>query len=283
MGNHELYMRRRKPDTIEVQQMKAQAREEKLARKEERDKLRKEIEAREAAERKQLEYAERLKQMQDEMERRQQELVESQETIRKLEEQLKQMQLAKEDLETKQNELEAMMKHLEESKNLEQEEKMKLEHAIQRKQEEVLMMKEEVQLKDDETRRLQDEVEAARKVQEEATAAIIAASIPNHIHVRENDENDDLMMNGADLETNSSTEIPRPEEDRETEVSKKKNLQEQLKMLSKDLAAAKEDGKMTQNDVHHQENVRQGRDKYKTLREIRKGNTRRRIDLFESI
>ena len=30
MGNHELYMRRRKPDTIEVQQMKAQAREEKL-------------------------------------------------------------------------------------------------------------------------------------------------------------------------------------------------------------------------------------------------------------
>ena len=36
MGNHELYMRRRKPDTIEVQQMKAQAREEKLARQQER-------------------------------------------------------------------------------------------------------------------------------------------------------------------------------------------------------------------------------------------------------
>merc|ERR1712096_309730 len=30
MGNHELYMRRRKPDSIEVQQMKAQSREEKL-------------------------------------------------------------------------------------------------------------------------------------------------------------------------------------------------------------------------------------------------------------
>lgn len=29
MGNHELYMSRRKPDTIEVQQMKVQAREEK--------------------------------------------------------------------------------------------------------------------------------------------------------------------------------------------------------------------------------------------------------------
>ncbi|CAL8287834.1 unnamed protein product [Gadus morhua 'NCC'] len=38
-GNHELYMRRRKPDTIEVQQMKAQAKEEKLQKKIERDNL----------------------------------------------------------------------------------------------------------------------------------------------------------------------------------------------------------------------------------------------------
>lgn len=36
MGNHDLYMRRRKPDTIEVQQMKAQAREEKNKRQKER-------------------------------------------------------------------------------------------------------------------------------------------------------------------------------------------------------------------------------------------------------
>ena len=30
MGNHELFMRRRKPDSMEIQQMKAQAREEKF-------------------------------------------------------------------------------------------------------------------------------------------------------------------------------------------------------------------------------------------------------------
>lgn len=36
MGNHELYMQRRKPDTIEVQQMKAQARDEKHQRQMER-------------------------------------------------------------------------------------------------------------------------------------------------------------------------------------------------------------------------------------------------------
>lgn len=39
MGNHELYMRRRKPDTIEVQQMKAQAREEKHQKQMERYKI----------------------------------------------------------------------------------------------------------------------------------------------------------------------------------------------------------------------------------------------------
>lgn len=36
MGNHDLYMRRRKPDTIEVQQMKAQALEEKQLKQKER-------------------------------------------------------------------------------------------------------------------------------------------------------------------------------------------------------------------------------------------------------
>lgn len=43
MGNHELYMRRRKPDTIEVQQMKAQAQEERRSKMKEREKLQREI------------------------------------------------------------------------------------------------------------------------------------------------------------------------------------------------------------------------------------------------
>merc|ERR1711902_286224 len=78
MGNHELYMRRRKPDTIEVQQMKA-------------------------------EYEERFRSMQQEMERRQTELVTAQETIKKLEDQLRETQVAKEELLQQQNELREMM------------------------------------------------------------------------------------------------------------------------------------------------------------------------------
>merc|ERR1712088_1080725 len=92
MGNHELYMRRRKPDTIEVQQMKAQNKEEKMAKQQEREKLQREIAAREKAERIQAEYEDRLKRMKAEMETRQKELLDAQTTIKQLEDQLKETQ-----------------------------------------------------------------------------------------------------------------------------------------------------------------------------------------------
>ncbi|CAN7988776.1 unnamed protein product [Ixodes hexagonus] len=292
MGNHELYMRRRKPDTIEVQQMKAQAQEEKLARKQEREKLRKETEAREMAEKKQQEYAERLRQMQDEMEKRQKELLEAQDTIRRLEDQLRLVQAAKEEFERKQRELEDMMKKLENDKMMEAEEKQRLEEDIRAKQVEVQRMQEEVNIKDEETRRLQEEVEDARRRQEEATAALVAASsTPQHHHVMEAEddgENDEALANGelgAELtcHENEDEDLFRREEQRSTEVSKKKALGDQLEILSKELSLMKDEAKLTRNDMLHQENVRQGRDKYKTLREIRKGNTKRRVDQFENM
>jgi len=70
MGNHELYMRRRKPDTIEVQQMKAQAKEEKHAKQMERAQLAKEKQAREDLEKEKLQMADRLQQYEEEKQRK---------------------------------------------------------------------------------------------------------------------------------------------------------------------------------------------------------------------
>lgn len=81
-----------------------------------REKLQLEIAARERAEKKQQEYEDRLRHMQEEMERSQAHLVEAQDMIRRLEEQLKQLQAAKDELERRQNELQAMMMRLEETK-----------------------------------------------------------------------------------------------------------------------------------------------------------------------
>ena len=36
-------------------------------------------------------------------------------------------------------------------------------------------------------------------------------------------------------------------------------------------------------DLLHAENVKQGRDKYKTLRQIRQGNTKSRVEQFENM
>lgn len=88
MGNHELYMRRRKPDTIDVQQMKLQAKDENMHRELEQKRLAKEMSARELAEKKQRECEERMKIMQEEINRAAMELERAQETIRRLEVQL---------------------------------------------------------------------------------------------------------------------------------------------------------------------------------------------------
>lgn len=67
VGNHDLYMKRRKPDTMEIQQMKAQAKEEKQRRQVERNKLTREKQLRETAERERAAMEQRLMQLQEEM------------------------------------------------------------------------------------------------------------------------------------------------------------------------------------------------------------------------
>ncbi|XP_071455631.1 moesin/ezrin/radixin homolog 1-like isoform X3 [Hetaerina americana] len=286
MGNHELYMRRRKPDTIDVQQMKAQAREEKIAKQLQREKLQLEIAARERAEKKQQEYEERLRSMQEEMEKRQKDLNEAQDMIRRLEEQLRQLQSAKEELEARQNELQRMMERLEESKEMEAAERAKLEEEIKYKQDEVMRIQTEVELKDEETRRLQEEVEEARRKQEEVKMALMAATTtPQHHHLEEdeNGENDEMPNGNVSRDLPTDDAIVDPVEERRTLAERNERLHSQLKALKQDLAQTRDETKETPMDRIHRENVRQGRDKYKTLREIRKGNTKRRVDQFENM
>lgn len=287
MGNHELYMRRRKPDTIDVQQMKAQAKEEKLAREKQREKLQLEIAARERAEKKQQEFEERLRTMAEEMERRQAELNEAQEMIRRLEEQLRQLQAAKEELEDRQKELTSMMEKLERSNEMEAAERAKLEAEIRNKQEEVQRIQSEVEVKDAEARRLQQEVEAARLRQDEADKQYQASITPHHHHVEENEDGEDgedeVPLGDVTKELATDESIIDPIEERRTLAERNERLHDQLKALKQDLAQSRDETKETVMDKIHRENVRQGRDKYKTLREIRKGNTKRRVDQFENM
>ena len=114
MGNHELYLRRRKPDTIEVQQMKSEARA--LTEKRQADRERQERERRqlEIAEQRARELEEKLQQAEIEKQKREQELKESQEENSKLRSQLGSVQADIENMERERAEL------LEEKENLAQ-------------------------------------------------------------------------------------------------------------------------------------------------------------------
>ncbi|KAF7697143.1 hypothetical protein HF521_005561 [Silurus meridionalis] len=80
IGNHDLFMRRRKVDSIEVQQMKAQAKEEKARKKMERQILSREKQLREDAERAKEEMERRMFQLQDEARMANEALLRSEET-----------------------------------------------------------------------------------------------------------------------------------------------------------------------------------------------------------
>ncbi len=78
--------------------------------------------------------------------------------------------------------------------------------------------------------------------------------------------------------TNMDSEL-----NRKTAVAQDKSLNTKLKELSNDLNAVREQKALSDHDKIHQDNVKQGRDKYKTLNLIRKGNTKSRVNEFEAM
>ncbi|VDK63893.1 unnamed protein product [Onchocerca ochengi] len=281
MGNHELYMRRRKPDTIEVQQMKQQAKEERMQRQLEQERLTKEMTAREAAEQKQKEYEERMEKMREEMERAQRELLHAQDTIRRLEQQLAELQIAKEQLEVKEDELRRLNEQLRSEREMSSEERERLEFEVRRREQQVAEMREQVDMKTQETERLQREVEEARALQERENNRQL-----NAFNVKEVDLDENASENGqiaTELTARGDENVPQRELERITAAEQNLSLKHKLDALTADLEAVKDRQQLTEYDLLHMENKRAGRDKYKTLRQIRGGNTKRRIDQYENM
>ncbi|KAM7395214.1 hypothetical protein PAMA_006801 [Pampus argenteus] len=301
MGNHELYMRRRKPDTIEVQQMKAQAREEKQQKQMERAQLENEKKKREAIE-KEKEQMEREKQelmlrlyqfeektkkaekdLQDQLQRAmmlEQERRRAEEEAARLEAERQAALLAKEEL----------ARHSEDQKKSQAQLAAELEEHTAK----ITMLEEAKRRKEEEADSWQLRAKEAQddllRTKEELHMVMTAPApplpLPPPPPMYDNDDNSDSEENAsthsADLQTEGINDH-RNEEDRLTEAEKNERVQKQLKALTSELAQARDESKNTQNDLLHCENVRAGRDKYKTLRQIRQGNTKQRIDEFEAL
>ncbi|XP_026007298.1 ezrin a [Astatotilapia calliptera] len=307
MGNHELYMRRRKPDTIEVQQMKAQATQERQQKKMERDQLESEKKRRtaierekEEMEREKRELMERLHQFEETTRRAERELQEQLDRAMRLEEERRRVEeeaarleaermeaiIAKEELARQAEdqlksqeqlaaelaEYSAKITALEEAKRAKEEEAETWHNKAVEVEESLLKTKEELHT----VMSSANSAPVAEHASSSSSSSSSSDSESDHEHSEEN------STYSAELQT-QGINYDRQEEERLTEAEKNERLQKQLQDLSSELAQSRDDNKKTQDDKLHAENVRAGRDKYKTLRQIRMGNTKQRIDEFEAL
>jgi len=340
MGNHELYMRRRKEDSIEVQQMKAQAKEEKMLKEKERQTLQKERQAREAAEKEKNELLERLNRLEEEAIKARDALEDQIRMTKELEERRYRADEERKKLEMERVAAEMEQKRALERANLEKEEKERMAMAAEEARQLAEEKAEEARKKAEEARMLEEELSQAKKKVEESqkkladvtsksfasngsSCSSISNSVANHNNGNvnngvnnggspllvcpvsmgtptlinnssnslsnnhlvaddnENDEEDEQRKEKiVELKLNES--LP-PEQYREPAVDKNQKMKLQLEGLRRDLIQARDPQKQTKEDSIHQDNVKEGRDKYKTLKQIRQGNTKKRIDEFESM
>ncbi|KAK2826692.1 hypothetical protein Q5P01_020906 [Channa striata] len=302
MGNHELYMRRRKPDSIEVQQMKAQAKEERLQKKMERDQLESEKKRREAIEKEKQQMEKekqdlmmKLYQFEETTKRAEKELQEQLDRAMRLEEERKKVEQEASRLETER--MEAIIAKEELARQAEEQIKSQEQLATELAEysAKIADLEEAKRIKEEEAEswhcKAKEVEESLIRTKEElhnvmttnvAPPAPSSSSSSSSDSESDHDHSEENSTYSAELQTQGINEN-HEEEERLTEAEKNERLQKQLMTLSSELQQSQVENKKTQNDLLHAENVRAGRDKYKTLRQIRQGNTKQRIDEFEAL
>ena len=162
IGNHDLFMRRRKPDPMDVQQMKAQAKEEKMRRQVERSKLAREKQLREEVEREKSILEQRIIQYQEDLRVAKESLQQSEESADLL---MEKSLLAEQEamlLQQKAAEAENEVQRIKLSVMESEEEKMIMKAKVQEAEQLVSRLIEESERRKQESDDLKKEVNSAR-------------------------------------------------------------------------------------------------------------------------
>uniref|UniRef100_A0A182QM64 Moesin/ezrin/radixin homolog 1 n=2 Tax=Anopheles farauti TaxID=69004 RepID=A0A182QM64_9DIPT len=290
VGNHDLYMKRRKPDTMEIQQMKAQAKEEKQRRQVERNKLTREKQLREAAEREKAAMEQRLMQLQEEMRAANEALRRSEEAAELLAEKNR---LAEEEamlLSHKAQEVEQEISRMRMTARKTEEEKMYLERKTQEAELLTARMMEESRKRALEADKLKNELIHARVAEKEAkekllnflsrtsTESILITPSSSPESPMHEMHSYDLLADG-DMEQ-LSLEI---EKERVEYLAKSKQVQNQLKELRSEIEQLKIGENQCPLDDINAEQLRLGETKYSTLKKVKSGSTKARVAFFEEL
>lgn len=297
MGNHNLYMNRRRPDSMEIQQMKAQAKEEKERRQLEKNKLQREKQLREVAERDRAALEEKILKLQEDIAIARDALRASEQTAELLAEKNR---LAEE---------EAMLlskKACEVEREVEREKTLMRMNAIKTAEEKMFLEKrneeyenlsrklaEEAKLRTLEAEQLRNDLMRARLAEKEAKEKLlIFLNQPISIStstLNGNENNlchveDDMITNGVDMMNNDYSQLTMEiERERMDYIVKSKHVHDQLNELRNEIEVLKIMDRTCPFDDITNDRRQTGENKYSTLRKLRANSTKARVAFFEEL
>ncbi|XP_026866406.2 neurofibromin 2a (merlin) isoform X3 [Electrophorus electricus] len=294
IGNHDLFMRRRKVDSLEVQQMKAQAREEKARKQMERQRLDREKRLREEAERARDELERRLIQLQDEALMANEALLRSEETADLLAEKA---QIAEEEaklLAQKAAEAEQEIQRIKVTAIRSEEEKRLIEQKKLEAEMLALKMAEESERRAKEAEQLKQDLQEARESERRAKHKLLEITSKSAYPVRSLSPGSlppDLPNLSFSTECLSfdfkDTDMKRLSMEIEKEkveyMEKSKHLQEQLNELKTEIESLKLKERETHLDILHNENTERGTSKQSNFKKQTLQSAKSRVAFFEEL
>ncbi|KAJ8286031.1 hypothetical protein GJAV_G00033720 [Gymnothorax javanicus] len=291
IGNHDLFMRRRRVDSLEVQQMKTQAREERARRQVERQRLVREKCLREEAERARDDLERRLLQLQEEAQMANDALMRSEETADLLAEKA---QIAEEEarlLAQKAAEAEQEMQRIKVSAIRSEEERKLLEQKVLEAEMLALKMAEESERRVKEAEQLKQDLQEARESERRAKSKLLEITCKSAYKPANSTTNampPDLSLSSENLTFDfKDTDMKRLSMEIEKEkveyMEKSKHLQEQLNELKTEIESLKLRERETPLDMLHNENTEKGTSKQSNFKKLTLQSTKTRVAFFEEL
>lgn len=291
IGNHDLFMRRRRVDSLEVQQMKSQAREEKARKQMDRQRLEREKHLREEAERARDQLERRLLHLQDEAFMANEALLRSEETADLLAEKA---QIAEEEaklLAQKAAEAEQEIQRIKMTAIRSEEEKRLIEQKMLDAEMLALKMAEESERRAKEADQLKQDLQEARESERRAKHKLLeitskspymAASLsPNALPPDLSFSTENLSYDFKDTDMKRlSMEI---EKEKVEYMEKSKHLQEQLNELKTEIESLKLKERETHLDILHNENTERGTSKQSNFKKLTLQSAKARVAFFEEL
>ncbi|XP_028681281.1 NF2, moesin-ezrin-radixin like (MERLIN) tumor suppressor a isoform X1 [Erpetoichthys calabaricus] len=294
IGNHDLFMRRRRVDSLEVQQMKTQAREEKARKQMERQRLAREKQLREEAEQARDELERRLLQLQEEAQMANEALLRSEETADLLAEKA---QIAEEEaklLAQKAAEAEQEMQRIKVTAIRSEEEKRLMEQKVLEAEMLALKMAEESERRAKEAEQLKQDLQEARESERRAKHKLLEITSRSP-YTPTNSTTNAMALDAPSFNFNpenlsfdfKDTDMKRLSMEIEKEkveyIEKSKHLQEQLNELKTEIESLKLKERETPLDILHSESSERGGSKQSTIKKLTLQSTKSRVAFFEEL